>query len=252
MKGGLLARGMKDLVLCGLLLGVGGNAFAEEVILLSYYERAPYAVRLANGNVTGLTADPAAAAFQRAGIRFQWQAIPAKRQLVQIERANTLECGVGWYKTASRASAGKFTDAIYRDKPTVAVARIHFNPPEKSLAAMAASPSVRILMKNGLTYGRDVPGIMSTAKAQVQVITGDQSALARMVAADRADFVLSPNEEATLLIANVEKGASRLKVLTFDDVVAGDTRHIWCSKKVSDDTIARLNVAIAQSAKSGK
>jgi len=243
---------MRKLVIGGLLLSAVGVAQCEEVILLSYYERAPYAVRQTNGDVTGLTADPAAAAFQRAGIRFQWQSIPAKRQLVQIERADTLECGLGWYKTAGRANVGKFTDPIYRDKPTVGVARIHFNPPEKSLVALAANPSVRILMKNGLTYGRDVPGIMSTAKAHVQVVTGDQSALARMVAADRADFVLSPNEEATLLIANVEMGASRLKVLAFDDVVAGDTRHIWCSKKVSDDTIAKLNGAIAQSTRSGK
>jgi ethanolamine utilization microcompartment shell protein EutS len=243
---------MKSLVCCGLLLGLGASSFAEEVILLNYYERAPYAVRLANGEVTGLTADPAAAAFQRAGIRFQWQSIPAKRQLVQIERGNTLECGVGWYKTTERAGAGKFTDAIYRDKPTVAVARVNFHPTERTLAALAANPSVRILAKSGLTYGRDVPGIMATAKAKLQVITGDQSALARMVAADRADFVLSPNEEAMLLIANVETGAHRLKIMTFDDVVAGDTRHIWCSKKVSDDTIAKLNVAIEQTAKSGK
>ena len=243
---------MKRLVFCGLLLGAWGSAFAEESVLLSYYERAPYAVRLTNGAVTGLTADPAAAAFRKAGIPFQWQSVPAKRQLVQIERGNTLECGVGWYRTTERAGAGKFTDAIYRDKPTVAVARFNFSPTERTLAALAANPSVRILIKSGLTYGRDVPGILSTAKANVQMITGDQIALARMVAAGRADFVLSPYEEATLLMANVETGAIRLKVLPLDDVVAGDTRHIWCSKKVSDDTIAKLNAAIAQTVKSGK
>lgn len=243
---------MKKLVIGGLLLSAVGVAQCEEVILLSYYERAPYAVRQANGDVTGLTADPAAAAFQKAGIRFQWQAIPARRQQVHIERANTLECGVGWYKTADRASVGKFTEPIYRDKPTVAVARLNFNPPEKSLAAMAANPSVRILMKNGLTYGRNVPGIMATAKAHVQVVTGDQSALARMVAADRADFVLSPYEEASTLMASVGQEGQRLKILHFDDVVAGDTRHLWCSKQVSDVTIARLNQAIAHNVKSGK
>jgi ABC-type amino acid transport substrate-binding protein len=243
---------MKKLVICSLLLGVGGSAVCEEVVLLSYYERAPYAVRQVNGDATGLTADPAAAAFQKAGIRYQWQAIPAKRQLFQIERGNTLECGVGWYKTAGRASVGKFTDPIYRDKPTVGVARFNFNPPEKSLAALAANPSVRILMKNGLTYGRDVPAIISAAKAHVQVITGDQSSLARMVAAGRADFVLSPYEEASTLIASVRHEGPRLKILHFDDVVAGDTRHLWCSNKVSDDTIAKLNKAIAQVVKSGK
>ena len=131
---------MQKLWIWGALLCTAGAAQCEDTILLSYYERAPYAVRQANGSVTGLTADPAEAAFKKAGIPFQWQLVPAKRQIVNIENARTLECGVGWYKTADRASVGKFTEPIYRDKPTVAVARLHFNPPEKSLVAMAANP----------------------------------------------------------------------------------------------------------------
>jgi hypothetical protein len=54
------------------------------------------------------------------------------------------------------------------------------------------------------------------------------------------------------LIASVRHEGPRLKILHFDDVVAGDTRHLWCSNKVSDDTIAKLNKAIAQVVKSGK
>lgn len=237
---------LQNLVIWGLLFGAGGAAHGGEVVLLSFYERAPYAVRQSNGEVTGLTADPAAAAFNHAGISFQWQSIPAKRQLVRMERGDTVECAVGWYKTAEREGLGRFTDPIYRDKPTVAVARLAFNPPEKTLVALAANPSVRILMKSGLTFGRDVPKIMSTARAHVQVVVGEQSALARMVAANRADFMLSPPEEARSLIASGENETHRLKVLTFDDVVDGDTRHIWCSKRVSDATITRLNRAIAK------
>lgn len=88
------------------------------------------------------------------------------------------------------------------------------------------------------------------------MIAGEQKALARMVAANRADFMFSPYEEAQSLMASSQivspKESQKLKMLTFDHVVQGHTRRIWCSKAVSDDTIARLNHAIAHPVKLGK
>lgn len=247
---------MQKFWIWSVLLCTAGAAQGEDSILLSYYERAPYAVRQPNGAVTGLTADPAAAAFTKAGISFQWQLVPAKRQIANMESAKTLECALGWYKTAERSQMGKFTDPIYRDKPTVAIARVAFQPGSPTLAALVADPSVRVLMKSGLTYGQDVPRIMASASANVQIIVGEQTTLTRMVAANRADFMFSPYEEAQLLIANSQIGSpkesQKLKILTFDDVVQGHTRHIWCSKLVSNDTIARLNRAIANQPNLGK
>lgn len=247
---------MQKFWIWSVLLCAAGAAQSEDSILLSYYERAPYAVRQVDGAVTGLTADPAAAAFTKAGIPYQWQLVPARRQIANMESAITRECALGWYKTAERSQMGKFTDPIYRDKPTVAIARVAFQPGKPTLAALVADPSVRVLMKSGLTYGQDVPRIMATAKANVQVIVGEQTTLTRMVVANRADFMFSPYEEAQSLIASSQMGnpkeGQRLKMLTFDDVVQGPTRHIWCSKMVSDDTIARLNQAIAHHTNLGK
>lgn len=234
----------------GVLLCAAGSAQCDDAILLSYYARAPYAVHQIDGSVTGLTADAAAAAFTKAGIPFQWQLVPAKRQIVNLRTGKTRECALGWYKTAERSQWGKFTDPIYRDKPTVAIARFAFQPGGTTLAAAVADPSVRVVMKSGLTYGLDVPRIMANAKAQVQVIGSEQTTLARMVAADRADFMFSPHEEAQSLIVSSQVGSpsegQTLKILSFDDVAQGHTRHIWCSNLVSNDTIVRLNQAIAQ------
>lgn len=233
-------------VIWGLLVVAVSPVQADEGIILYFYERPPYMVKHGDGEVRGLTADPAAAAFKKAGIPFQWQLSPAKRQLAKIENGQELECGIGWYKTPEREKFAKFTAPIYRDKPTVALARPGFKSGETTLAALVANPAVRVLMKGGLTYGQDVLRIMATAKANVQVVTGEQLALARMVDAARADFMFSPQEEASMLVSSPELGSSGLKVLTFSDVDDGDTRHIMCSKKVSDDTIARLNRAIGQ------
>ncbi len=231
---------------CLLVCCCADAAHSEDTLLLSYYERAPFAVKQADGSVTGLTADPAAAAFKRSGIAFAWQLVPAKRQIINMAHAKTPECALGWYQTAERSQVGKFTDPIYHDKPTVGIARFGFQPPGTTLAALAANPAIRILMKSGLTYGQDVPRIMATARADVQVIASEQATLARMVAAGRADFMFSPEEEAHALLANGQKSGQLLKILNFADVSHGYARHIWCSQAVSDDTIARLNRAIAQ------
>ncbi len=243
---------MRFTAMWSLLAVAATTVQADDAIILYFYERPPYMVKHGEADASGLTADPAAAAFKNAGVAFQWQLSPAKRQLVKIENGHELACGIGWYKTAQREKFAKFTVPIYRGKPTVALARPDFNPGGTTLAALVANPAVRVLMKGGLTYGQDVVRIMATAKADVQVVTGEQPALARMVNAARADFMFSPQEEASMLITLPEVRPRGLKVLTFSDVDAGNTRHIMCSKKVSDDTIARLNRAIGQGANPGR
>lgn len=232
------------LVLC-ILWAVAGTVYAEDLIDLHYYVRPPYMVKNGEAGASGLTADPSKAAFDRAGVRFRWQHTPAKRQLVVIENGSGLDCGVGWYKTPEREKFGKFTAPLYRDKPTVALVRQGFLPHAVTLAGVVADPKVRVVMKFGLTYGQDVIGIMARAKAHVQTATTEQSDLARMVASGRADFMFSPQEEADMLVTDVAREGERLRVLSFSDVHEGATRHILCSKRVSDETMEKLNAALS-------
>lgn len=223
-----------------------GMAQADDLITLHFYERPPYMMKDGNG-ATGITASAAAAAFAKADIAFKWQISPAKRQLILLKEDSGQDCGVGWYKTPERETFGKFTVPIYRDKPTVALMRPGYTPPSQSLAAIVADPKVRILMKEGLTYGQDVIRIMSQAnvKANVQKVTGEQPQLARMISGARADFMFSPQEESRMLVTSTETGPNSMKVFTFSDVNVGETRHILCSKKVSDEVISKLNKALA-------
>lgn len=223
-----------------------GAVHAQERIDLHFYVRPPYMVKNADVQVGGLTADPARAAFEAAGVPFRWQQTPAKRQLVMIESGTGLDCGVGWYRTPERERFGKFTAPLYRDKPTVGIARSEFQPRSKTLAGTVADPATRVVMKLGLSYGQDVIDIVARGKAQVMTATTEQASLARMVATGRADFMFSPQEEVGILRADVAGGVESLKVLTFADLHEGATRHILCSRKVSDATIDKLNAALAK------
>lgn len=229
-----------------------GAAHAEELINLHFYVRPPYMDLGAQAQVEGLTAEPAKAAFEKAGIPFRWQQTPAKRQLVLIESGSGLDCGVGWYKTPEREKFGKFSAALHRDRPAVAIAHVKFQPRARALVEIVADPSIRVVTKVGLSYGQDVVAIMARAKAQVHSATTEQVDLARMVASDRADFMLSTYEEASILIAAVGPTAVNLRVLAFPDVQEDTTRHILCSRKVSDATMDKLNAALPKLPRSSK
>lgn len=239
------------LALC-MMMSLVGAVHAQDRIDLHFYVRPPFMVNLGDGRVGGLTAEPAQVAFDKAGVPFRWLLTPAKRQLMLIEGGTGLDCGVGWYKTPEREKFGKFSAPLYRDKPTVGIARADFQPPGATLASLVADPATRVVMKVGLTYGQDVADAMARAKARVLTVTTEQTSLARMVASGRADFMFSSQEEAEILRTDVEQGTEKLKVLTFPDLHEGATRHILCSKKVSDETLEKLNAALATLAKTAK
>jgi len=234
-----LATALATWVLSGL-----GPALAEEPIVLHYYTRPPFMERDAGNHILGLTATPAADAFNKAGISFVWKETPAKRQLAVIASNTGRDCGLGWYRTAERDAIGKFSVPIRSDRATVGVARRDFQPGSTRLADIVSNPSVRIFQKDGLTYGQEIPGILARAKSKVQILTRDQVTLAQMVGLQRADFMFALPEEAELLVQSPALARYGLKTITFSDIKGGDTRHILCSKRVDEDTLARLNQAL--------
>ena len=224
----------------------GRICLAEEPVSLYYYERPPYMVAHQNGSATGITADVAGKAFARAGVAFHWSLMPAKRQLATIQRNTGRDCGVGWFKNREREAGGQFSHAIYRDKPPVAIVRDGFATRGASLAQLLQQPGVQVLVKEGLTYGGYINGLLKTTRTKVISITVEQPQLVRMVAAGRADMMFAPREEADFLVTTNESGQDSVHVVSFSDVPAGDQRYLYCSRQVDSATMAKLNAAIDQ------
>jgi len=68
-----------------------------------------------------------------------------------------------------------------------------------------------------------------------------------MIEHHRADYTLITEEEASDLLARPEVGGDRFKIVRFSDMPAGGKRYIICSKKVSEEEMARLDAAIHSS-----
>jgi len=219
---------------------------AAEPFTLYYNERPPYLVTGTQaGKVVGLTADPAAMAVESAGFVPRWTPMPTTRQLVTMREGQVPACAVGWFKNPERELSFKFTKPIYRDKPTVAIARSDFEAGSNKLAEVFQQPGLRVLVKDKYSYGPWIDSLLARARPQTISTTEENIQMVRMIAGRRADIMFSSQEEAQYLLTQSNVVASAVKVLRFDDVPQGEKRYLMCSRSVPDETIQRLDKAIA-------
>lgn len=222
-------------------------AQAAPTMELYWFDRPPYMIaRPGSDEVAGLTATPAAQAFEAAGIAFHWVSLPTMRQLVTLRDSGRPGCAVGWFRNAEREQQFKFTEPIYRDRPTVALARADYLP-AATLAATLRQPGVSVLVKDGFSYGPVVDQLLSQLRPERVVTSAETMAMANMIAAHRASLMFAAEEEAGYLLAQAEHEARLpypLKIVRFADLPPGERRHILCSKATPDELIERLNKAI--------
>ena len=243
--GGLAHARHVGLLAAAAACAVSTAVHAAEPVTLYYNERPPYLVTGSQaGKVTGLTADPAAKAVERAGFVPQWSPMPSTRQLVTMREGNAPACAVGWFRNPEREIAFKFTKPIYRDKPTVVLARSDFEARSGKLADVFQQPGLRVLVKDKYSYGPWIDALLARARPQTISTTEENIQMVRMIAGKRADVMFSSQEEAQYLLTQSTVSTSAVKVLRFDDVPQGEKRYLMCSRSVPDEIIERLDKAI--------
>lgn len=233
-------------VLClASLAASAGAADAVEPLPLYYFDRPPYVQKVSrSGEVGGLTATPAAQAFRAAGLAFRWTLLPTVRQLVTLKDSQVPACAVGWFKNPERELQFKFTKPIYRDGPTVALARSDFHAVAPTLIDTLRQPGLSVLVKDGFSYGPLIDGMLLLARPEKVVTSVDGVAMVSMIGAQRASFMFAAEEEATYLLEQAGVPANALKLVHFADVPPGERRYLLCSKATPDEVIERLNKAI--------
>lgn len=213
-------------------------------VTVHFYERPPYAARQPDGSVHGLTVNPVLQALTTMAEPYQWNETPAKRQLSVIEHNGGADCGIGWFRNPTRERYAKFSVPIYRDLPPVALVNLHSRLPlTATVAEVLAAQDMRVLVKDGLTYGRHVGALLASARAQVEVVSLDSMQMVRMVVAGRADLMFATGEEAAIFMKEFD-GDGQLLVHKFPDAPPGEHRYLMCSKQVDDAWLARFNKAI--------
>ena len=221
-----------------LLLALAAPALPAQTLTLHYQERPPYSSSSAHG-VAGLVATPAVAALKRAGIDYRLAVTPSQRQLALIQSGHGLHCGVGWFWTPERAALGKFSGALYRDQPFGALVRAAAAlPAQVSAASLLSNDRLRLLVKDGYSYGRTLDALIGQQPARVERTSVDPPQMSQMLRSGRADWMIVAPAEAAVL-----QGAD-LRLLVLDDVPDGEDRHLYCSRDVPDAWMARIDAAL--------
>lgn len=231
----------KLLLVLGVLT-VSAPTWAEEhtPIILHYFARPPF-IQEFNGQLSGVTGTPAIESFTRAHIAFKLQSTPTNRQLLVIKLNHSAECGIGWFKNSERESFANFTKPIYRDSPWVMVKHKELSSKPQSLKELLNTKHIRLLIRDNFSYGIDIDRQLTQSQASILRTSSNVDQMFKMIASRRADFMFSSQEEAQHQLKVRHKN---LSIVTLSDLPAGEWRHIMCSKKVPEKTIARLNLAI--------
>jgi len=214
-------------------------------ISVHYTERTPYLVTTDKG-VEGLTGDIVTSAFTQAKIAFSWVETPPKRQIKILKENKNNDCIVGWFKNDERQKFAKYTRAIYKDTPQIALARSDNNQLQDGLSidTLLSNSAVTLLIKDGYSYGTFLDAKVIEHKPVVYRATIENVSMLKMVHQKRIDYFFISPQEADGLIAFSEIPKNNFKYISFPDMSDGEKRYILCSQKVDDQVIKKLNAVI--------
>lgn len=225
------------------------SAEPPSTITLHYYERPPFHYSDEHGVPTGLIVARTVEIFNKAKIDYSWHVTPANRILAVLKSDTGLDCTSGWYKLSEREKYARFSEAIYRDKPLVGLSRADFRVSENITAQkLFHLPNIRLLLKENFSQGAYMDRLLSDVpKQRMQRVTAEVPTMVKMLKANRADLIITTEEESKVFISNAGYTEKEIRILRFPDVPAVENRYILCSKSVPDSTMKRLNQAILQS-----
>lgn len=236
------------ITLLGLFVLMPPAAFGEPLTMV-FRDKPPYSW-VDNGKQKGFLLDRVRQILAAAKIDAKFEIVPPKRIFADIAANRAEICSFGWYRIPEREAYAKFSQPIHQDKPHVILAGPRSRDAiarHRSLRELMADNSLLLGVVDGVSYGPEIDALIASFRGPVERALIPPLQLARKVAAQRVDFMFIDQEDLEHLAqANPELRNDNLKKLSYADLPPGLKRYILCSQMVSDETMARINQAIAR------
>ena len=214
----------------------------KEIITIYYDDTPPYFYE-ENGALDGETFKTAKNMFKLSSIEIRLQKLSQKKQILMLKNNREKLCLLGQFKKVKFSKIGKYTKPISRDTKIVGLSQKD-NTQVKSgrpITILLNNRGQKLLRKKGVSYGNFIDQKLKILSPSTVYTNKNFDEMVKNVYKRKADYILITEQEAEYFIKKFSLDDKRFKVLKFLDVVSGNNRHLLCSKKVSDETIKKLN-----------
>ncbi len=230
------------------LIAAGGtaNALADAPLTVAWREKPPYYYFDENKVAKGFMLERARQVFAAAGVPAVFVNEPQKRIWANFNHGTPNYCSISWYRLPEREAVAQYSLPVHADLPHAVLAvpavadriRSHQN-----LKALLSDKSLTLGVIDGVSYGPELDALIASSKNRIMRRTVETSAMFRMVAFGRADYLFVDREDWNYLRLKFPELQS-LVLIDVADMPPGLKRHIVCSRDVPPETMDRLNRAI--------
>jgi uncharacterized protein (TIGR02285 family) len=183
-----------------------------------------------------------------AGLRAQWEPVPLKRSLFELQANTEALCVLGAFRTPERERFAQFSAPIHLEDPQVFIAQA---PMAMRLRAHGDARKalndtrLRLLVYDGVSYGNELDRwIAERPEAPLRAHAGRARAL-EMLARGRADWMIGTTDELRVMLASgAAAGTSRFEAVRLPGMPPPVTRQLACSQQVPAEWMQRLDRAI--------
>lgn len=229
----------------GLLFTINSVAVAEELITVAWRIKPPHQY-LENGIEKGILLERAKQVFSQAQIASHFVEQPAKRIWHNFEAGTKNYCSFGWYRTIEREPLVQFSTVFHVDPPhtlLVSNAALPQVSSHHSLGSLMADPSLTLGVVDAVSYGAELDAMIKASKNKIERSTTLPMNMARMIAANRASYMLIDREDWEYL-KDREESVRLNTQLDLSGMPNGLKRYILCSKDMSGEQMQRINSAL--------
>lgn len=228
-----------------VLILLSGATSAEELVTVAWRIKPPHQY-LENGVEKGILLERAKQVFAQAQIPTHFVEEPAKRIWANFSAGTTNYCSFGWYKIPERESLVQFSTVFHTDLPhtllvspdaTKQVSDHH------SLSSLLTDTSLTLGVLDAVSYGPELDAMIKASKNKILHSTTLPMIMARMVGANRASYMFIDKEDWEYL-KDKEDSLRQTRQMDLQGMPPGLNRYIICSKDMTAEQMAKINLAI--------
>lgn len=251
------------------LFVLGLNALNAQTLTISYTEKPPYYYTdSSTKKPSGFLLEKTLKILNKAEITdYKLISLPPKRILKEMNDNMEFECSIGWFINEERKKIAQFSLPIHRDSAMVLIVN------NKDLASMKgiktlddlknwiaqkenSQKTISLGKVSGFSYGDVIDQFIANnfvettfKKHFLDQSSQDPIQLLSRISLRRINFGFFDQKEFEYFIQKEPTIARDLTVLKLKGMPEGKERYLMCSRKVSSETMVRINNAIKSNLK---